>query len=452
MKKLLALLLCLTMVAVPAMATAEDGQAADWAIEYLVDAESLGLLTADNSPRLYETVTADDLAAAEAIIESKLSLVGLEAKCNPSDLGDYAVFDGTRGNVLNQLSNQVSIYDWNGKEYSTELPLDILYDLNVIKGDNGALALERPCTVQELMVFATRVILNGYDAVSAGTKGLLWKVTDETTGSTLYLMGTYHVDRGNMYPMHESVRNALLSSDQVYFELDFLDYEGLMYYMNAMVYPEGEGLKDNIPAELYEYMVEIAPDLGLDEATLNTYKPWALASTISNLLTQDESTGDSALPVDSYLFYLAYMAGLPTDGIETYEMQTGIFDDLSQEYQTAYLYSMAQQYALSLDENANPDDTSAAAFDALQEPWASRDAAGFDAVYGKDESLAAFPDDELNTKLFLDRDPAMIESALAFLRQENTTTFLAVGAGHMVGTGGIVAGLEAEGYTVAVVE
>ena len=60
--------------------------------------------------------------------------------------------------------------------------------------------------------------------------------------------------------------------------------------------------------------------------------------------------------------------------------------------------------------------------------------------------------DELNSKLFTDRDPGMIQYAADYLSQEGSHTgLMVVGAGHMVGDTGIVQGLIDQGYTVGVV-
>ena len=85
--------------------------------------------------------------------------------------------------------------------------------------------------------------------------------------------------------------------------------------------------------------------------------------------------------------------------------------------------------------------------DAIISAWKAGDAEAFMAVYDK----AAIVDstDELNSRLFTDRDPNMIQYAAQLLEREGENTFfMAVGAGHMVDPGGIVSGLRALGYVV----
>ena len=60
--------------------------------------------------------------------------------------------------------------------------------------------------------------------------------------------------------------------------------------------------------------------------------------------------------------------------------------------------------------------------------------------------------DELNVKLFTERDPNMIRYAADYLSQgTGNTGILVVGAGHMIGETGVVQGLIDLGYTVELV-
>ena len=82
--------------------------------------------------------------------------------------------------------------------------------------------------------------------------------------------------------------------------------------------------------------------------------------------------------------------------------------------------------------------------------WKDRDPEAFSKVY--DKAAIINSTDELNSKLFTQRDPGMIEAAAGYLETEGSHTyFMAVGAGHMVDPGGIVSGLREMGYTVELV-
>ena len=148
-------------------------------------------------------------------------------------------------------------------------------------------------------------------------------------------------------------------------------------------------------------------------------------------------------------------AGKTIDSVETYAFQGGIFDGLSAEYQEAYLDASLAGYEGMLKGEA-ADEAAQALAQAQQEQiaamfdaWKNRDRCP-GGVYDKEAILNS--DDELNSKLFTERDPGMIAAAAEYLETEGENTFfLAVGAGHMVDPGGIVSGLKELGYTVELV-
>ena len=445
LKKLLALLLCLSLLAVPAFAAEEEAALppADWAVPYLMEAESLNLLSEASMARLYETVTEDDLAWMTTIVGSKLALLGLPAN---EALADKAVvFDGSRSSVLETLALLAEDYIWD----TDAAGIDFLVELGVVQGDGVSLALMRPCTVQEYLVLSARFVLACYDYAGAGSRGLLWKVTNPQNGAVLYLMGTYHVDMNNMYPVNGIVRSAIDVSGRVYFELDFMDESGIAEFTALQFYPEGECLKDNISAALYADVVELFGAMGLDEATVNSLKPWALSNSLDSLSYVDDSTGESSLPVDMYLYMRAMLAAKEVGGIETYALQASVFDTLSPAYQAEALEYAVYNFLRGAAEESGSGEDAAEVLSLLQ-TWQAGDLAGFNALMNKDALLAEAEkyNDQLTFNLLTLRDPAMIESAAAFLQEANSVTFLAVGSLHMIGSTGIVAAMDDMGYIV----
>lgn len=483
MKKLLSLLLCLALLcglAVPALAAEEavsaQGEAAPedvavttvtlqepspWTLPYLADARALKLVDDNYGAYITSPVTPEQIAAMAEQVYAKLALLSGEETTAPA----WNVTGSTRGDVVNALGAAV-----NASGFDTAGAVPALQKLGVLQGDGVSLALERTCTYEEAVILATRLVLNAYDAKNAGSKGLLWKAVKGE--STVYLLGTAHMERGNLYPFHQTLRNAIQSADTVVLELDFQDEEGMAEFVAMQSYPEGDGLKNHIPEELYTRTVNALAPLGLDEATVNTFKPWALASTFTSLLSSDETAGVAPLAIDFYVNAAAVNAGKTVTGAESYALQGGIFDTLSDDYQAAYLDSGLTLWELS---NAPAEDAASsgngpvdsegtekteeeaamqAALDeqqrqltAIMDAWQAGDAAGFEAAYGKEGIVNS--DDELNARLFTDRDPNMVKVAQSYLDKEGKhTALLAFGAGHMVAPGGIVPALQGLGYTV----
>ena len=341
-------------------------------------------------------------------------------------------------------------------------------EVGAIAGDGTGLNLDRPCTLLEGAAMANSLILNLYDQQNAGSLGLLWKA--EGNSNTLYLLGSIHTDVNNTYPIHKQLRDIILNAEQVTFELDFNDQAQIAEFAAMQTYADGTTLADHISPELYQVVVETAAQMGMDEQTIAQYKAWALANSFSSLATMDETTSSNAMAIDMYVNAKAVNAGIAIDAVETYAFQGGIFDGLSPEYQEVYLASgllmildpdsMSQQTKDALTAVLGEEAFEPATQEALQEEvaqigammdtWKSRDVESFDQIYDKDAILNS--DDELNSKLFTDRDPGMIAYADEYLKREGSHTgLLVVGAGHMVGETGVVQGLKDLGYTVEVV-
>ena len=430
MKKFLALLLSLAvaMGASPAILAAEEQvqPLPTWAYGVLADGYAMGLFGDELYTDHGKTITDEQLNKMTQVVADKLALLGVEQR-EADDAG--LVLDTTRGGVLNALYQEAAAYAFPGVE---EGPEAFMTEVGAIAGDGTGLNLDRPCTLLEGAAMANSLILNLYDQQNAGSLGLLWKA--EGNSNTLYLLGSIHTDVNNTYPIHKQLRDIILN------------------------------------AELYQVVVETAAQMGMDEQTIAQYKAWALANSFSSLATMDETTSSNAMAIDMYVNAKAVNAGIAIDAVETYAFQGGIFDGLSPEYQEVYLASgllmildpdsMSQQTKDALTAVLGEEAFEPATQEALQEEvaqigammdtWKSRDVESFDQIYDKDAILNS--DDELNSKLFTDRDPGMIAYADEYLKREGSHTgLLVVGAGHMVGETGVVQGLKDLGYTVEVV-
>ena len=474
MKRLLTLLLALSLLgATPAMAAetssalggegdgvvvnidvAQTAPVPAWAYKELADGYAMGLFGDEIYTEHNKTVTQEQLDKITDVAADKLALLGVPA--NP-DKGAPLVVDTTRGGVLNALYQEAAAYDFPGVGAGA---VDFMRSLKVVRGDGTGLALERPCTLLEAVSFANRLILNLYDNQNAGSLGLLWKA-EGVDGNTLYLLGSIHTDRSNLYPFHKQLRDIIAGAELAAFELDFNSQEGIDEFAAMQVYSDGTTLADHISAGLYQEVIEALAPLGMDEATVAQFKPWALANSFTALSMLDDTTSENAMAIDLYVNSRAVNAGIPVEGVETYAFQGKIFDELSDEYQEDYLASTLAMFQgmdaagdLSEEEQAELEAAlkeQDEMVDRWMEQWKSRDVNGFAGDYPKDD-LQANTTDELNAKLFEGRDPNMIAWADRYLKQEGSHTgLMTVGAGHMIGKTGIVQGLRDLGYTVEVV-
>ena len=470
MRKFFALLLAFGLLGTTPVLAAEGETPAQepaplpaWSYGMVADGYALGLFGDEIYTAHDQIVTEDQLGQMTQVVASKLALLEVEQR---SAADEGLVVDTTRGGVVNALYQEAAAYAFPGVE---EGPEAFMTSVGALAGDGESLALDRPCTLLEAATMANSLILNLYDQENAGSLGLLWKA-DNGAGNTLYLLGSIHTDVNNTYPFHKQLRDIILNADQVTFELDFNDQAQIAEFAAMQVYSDGTTLADHVSPELYQATVKVAAQLGMDEQAIAQYKAWALATSFQSLATVDETTSSNAMAIDLYVNAKAANAGIPIDAVETYAFQGGIFDNLSPAYQETYL---ASGLLMAVDVNTVDQETRDALvavlgeealepatqdyiqaqldqISAMMETWKARDPEAFDEVYDKDAILAS--DDELNAKLFLDRDPGMIRYAADYLSQEGSHTgLMVVGAGHMVGDTGIVQGLKDLGYTVEVV-
>ena len=454
-KKLISLLLALGMLGGTQTALAAEPAAQEaaplpaWSYGMLADGYSLGLFGDEIYTQHSQTVTAEQLDTMTKVVADKLALLEMETRPAAEE---GLVIDTTRGGVVNALYQEAAAYAFPGIEAGAE---EFMTSVGALAGDGSSLRLEEPCTLLEAAAMADSLILNLYDQQNAGS---------------LDLLGSIHTDVNNTYPFHKQLRDIILNADQVSFELDFNDQAQIAEFAAMQVYSDGTTLADHVSPELYQATVKVAAQLGMDEQAIAQYKAWALATSFQSLATVDETTSSNAMAVDLYVNAKAANAGIPIDAVETYAFQGGIFDNLSPEYQETYLASgllmavdvntvdqeIRDALVAVLGEEALEPATQEAIqaqvdqISAMMETWKNRDVAGFEKIYNKEAILES--DDELNSKLFIDRDPGMIQYAADYLSQEGSHTgLMVVGAGHMVGDTGIVQGLIDQGYTVEVV-
>ncbi|MEY8420228.1 TraB/GumN family protein [Oscillospiraceae bacterium 44-5] len=455
MKKLLTLLLAFGLLgsAVPILA-AEAPQAEPipaWAYGEVADIYALGLVGDEIYTNHSDPVTQEQLDKMTQVASDKLAMLGVEQR---SSSGSF-VLDTTRGGVLNALYMEALPYAFADVDAGA---VEFLSSLGVVHGSGDDLALDRPCTLLEAACFANRMILALYDQQNAGSLGLLWKA--EGNGNTLYLLGSIHTDRSNLYPFHKQLRDIITSAELAAFELDFNSQEGIDEFTAMQVYSDGTTLKDHIDPELYQEVVDALAPLGMPEEQVAQYKPWTLSNSFTALSMTDDTTSENAMALDLYVNAKASNVGVPVEGVETYAFQGKIFDDLSDEFQEDYLAMTLAMFQgmdaagdLSEEEKAELEAALKEQYDAVDrwmEQWKTRDVEAFAKDYPKDD-IQGDATNELNAKLFEGRDPNMIAWADRYLKQEGSHTgIMTVGAGHMVGRTGIVQGLKDLGYTVEV--
>lgn len=303
-----------------------------------------------------------------------------------------------------------------------------------------AYAADASMMTSEAATTVARAVMYAIEANGAGAKGLLWRVADEDT--VLYLLGSIHMDDAAIYPFGDALMQVLLGSDEVIFELDFGDTEGMAYLQSNTAYPEGEKLSDHIPEEMVEQVLAIYSPYGVERDTLEAFRPWVLASEIMalSMYAEDGAATETAVPMvmDTFVYSKAAEAGIAIGQLEGYQYQTDLFNSLDDEVLAEFLQSSIDIY----NGEESEDELTLAHLDAMLRAWRTGDLETFEATYDKDAQ-----EDALSRALFVERDAHMTEYVIS--RLEDAGQYLVtVGAGHMVGAEGIIARLTDLGYDV----
>lgn len=265
-------------------------------------------------------------------------------------------------------------------------------------------------------------------------KSFLWEVHSEA--STVYILGSIHAARPELYPLAEPIENAFGRAENIAVEFDVTttDEAHLATLMiQKAKYPQGETLYSNIPEELYEKTDELLEDLGADVLLFNSYEPWAVAMEIEAL----QLLQYGYLPeygIDMYFLDRAHEEGKDIHELESARFQINLLDEFPPELQIFMLESVVTDPLTRKD------------LEQIFECWEEGDTTGM-------EQLALEMDDDdpridlLNEKLLDERNFEMAEKINQFLNDDEDY-FVVVGAAHLVGENGIINLLEEEGYEI----
>jgi uncharacterized protein len=249
--------------------------------------------------------------------------------------------------------------------------------------------------------------------------------------STLHLLGSVHVARAGLYPLDPRIERSFAESDVLVLELA-LDEAAQMAAARRMMelgqLEPGRRLSDVIAPETYELLVATQARRGQQMFGLRGFRPWFVSLTLTTQALQEE--GFSAeLGIDEH-FRRAAVGHKRIEALETVESQMTLFTSLTPQAEEQLLRQTLEEL-----------DTYASELDAAFRLWSAGDADGIDALLVA-PMQREYP--ELFERLFARRNRQMTE----MLTQMATVPgryFVVVGAGHLVGTAGILALLGARG-------
>ncbi|HET9405492.1 MAG TPA: TraB/GumN family protein [Burkholderiales bacterium] len=261
-------------------------------------------------------------------------------------------------------------------------------------------------------------------------QGLLWRV--EGTGAPpSHVFGTIHLADPRVTALPPVVAREFEQARSVVLEAR-LDGAGFQLLAGRMLYTDGRDLAGVAGEDLFRKAVAVAGGAGLPEPALRLLKPWAVAVLLS------VPAQNPADVLDFVLARLAMERGKPLHELENLEEQISVFEGMSETEQVMLLREAVDNY-----------ESMPRLIGRVIEAYLARDLAGIwrirEESSGKSREARRF-NETFMRRLLHDRNARMAERAEPLLREGGA--FIAVGALHLYGSGGVPALLERRGYRV----
>ncbi len=261
--------------------------------------------------------------------------------------------------------------------------------------------------------------------------GLLFEVRsgEDTRG---WLFGTIHSEDSRVIELPLPVRDAFEASAGFAMEV-IPDTQAILQSMVTMVYTDGRTLEAVIGPPLFQQVVQAIEERGMTEAAIRDFKPWAVVTILS---VPPAETGEF---LDMRLYKAATAAAKRIVGLESIDEQLAVFEELSERDQVALLR-----------ETLEVRDQLPEVFERLLGAYLERDLAALmrlsdEYLRGGDPELEA----RFRTNALDVRNERMAERILPLLAED--VFFVAVGALHLLGEGGIVQRVRRAGFAVRAV-
>ena len=259
------------------------------------------------------------------------------------------------------------------------------------------------------------------------TNTLLWEISGNGLQQPSYLFGTIHMICKEDFLISEIVKQKFNSSKQVYLELDMDDPQLQVTMMQQMQLPDKETLKNKLGESDFKKLDSfLQKEMSMNLVMFDKFKPMMVMGLLAQRL----------LPCATMESYDLNFVKMATEhkkellGLEKVDDQLGVFDAIPDSLEIRSIMNMVNDFESHKKE-----------FSRMSSIYKTQD---LDALY---QLMAESPEMMGSQELLLDRRnrnwiPVM-ESVM-----KNSTTFFAVGAGHLAGSQGVLELLRKQGYKV----
>jgi uncharacterized protein YbaP (TraB family) len=269
----------------------------------------------------------------------------------------------------------------------------------------------------------------GAAAARPDSRGLIWTV--ERDGRTSWLVGSLHLLPPEAYPLPTAVEAAFQSADTLIEEADPDELkapEAAADLLKRAFFPPGQTLQGSVAASTYKVIVERATKAGLPMEAVQRMRPWMVAITLAALEMQSAGF-DPALGIDRHFRDRAVAMKKPVQTLEAAMDQIAMLESLGPALQDALVIESLQGASTEVSQVRT-----------LVAAWLAGDASVIERLLvdtAKDSPA-------IHQALLIDRNKRWVPKIEACMAAGRC--MVVVGAGHLVGTDGLVDLLSRRGY------
>ncbi|WP_374470724.1 TraB/GumN family protein [Phenylobacterium sp.] len=268
-------------------------------------------------------------------------------------------------------------------------------------------------------------------AAPAAAEPALWAIRDQD--STIYLFGTVHVLKPGTEWRSAKVAKALGESRELVIEVIGADDPAAAQPLIARYGVDpANPLSGKLPEADRARLAQAAKSIGLPEGALEPMRPWLAALTLS-IAPMIQAGYDPKSGVETILTAEAKATGKPIGAVETLEQQIRFFADMAPDVEVDLLRA-------TLDDVADGP----AQLDRMVAAWAAGDMAGLEKEF-VEETRRDYP--HMYEVVVVGRNQDWARQLEAKLKGSGVS-FVAVGAGHLVGPDSVQAQLARRGIVV----
>ncbi|HWW01891.1 MAG TPA: TraB/GumN family protein [Candidatus Acidoferrum sp.] len=264
------------------------------------------------------------------------------------------------------------------------------------------------------------------------TRHTLWKV--EGKHGALYLLGSVHLLKAEDYPLPAPMEAAFTNSPIAVFETDMAameDPQVQMKILSKAQLPEGETLAQQLSTPVYAMFTNHVQSAGLPAAMFDRLKPTLAALTLAMMEIQELGFSPEH-GIDKHYYERARKAGKHLVNLETVDFQIDLVTEFTKEEGELVMKTTLEEL-----------DKTKSEFGEIIKAWKTGDSATLERLLNEASRQAPV----IYKRMLTDRNERWVPRLEELLRGEENALVI-VGAGHLVGSDGVVERLKQKGWKV----